>query len=267
MFLGGLQYVVFAFLVNAVEASAPHSLLSTLVWVYYTCNSLSGAVYFLTIMLACLADLTPPGPTRAILFGVLMATAMAGISCTPIISVLLFKSDGALQANVSAFLWLVPIPLLALFYFEETVTPEAMFQARLAHQGEPQVVGWKAAFLSPFMTLKVLGRSSLFRTLTAVTVPVQMANEASQTLLLYYVTSPPLCFSQTDLGALMVLIGASGIVTQGFLLRPLVRLMGERRVLVFSSVAGAVHTVFYALAEDKQMLVTGAGERGERRER
>ena len=57
------------------------------------------------------------------------------------------------------------------------------------------------------MSLRVLARSPLFRTLTCVTFPAQMANESSQTLLLYYATSVPLCFSQQDLGGLMMMIG------------------------------------------------------------
>ena len=85
-----------------------------------------------------------------------------------------------------------------------------------------------------------------------------MANESSQTLLLYYATSMPLCFTQQDLGGLMMMIGLSSVLTQGLVLRPLVRCFGERRVLILSSLAGAVHTVFYAFATAKSTLTIGA---------
>ena len=131
LLLNGVQYPVFASLVNLVESeTADIGLIKSLVYAYYACNSASGALSFLTIMLSCLADVTPSGPGRAVAFGLLLAIACAGVFCTPLISVLVFQSDALVQAKVSAFLWTVAVPVSTFFFFKETVTPEALFQAR-----------------------------------------------------------------------------------------------------------------------------------------
>lgn len=41
-----------------------------------------------------------------------------------------------------------------------------------------------------------------------------MVNESTQTLLLYYITTDPLCFTQTDMSILMVTIGLTGMLIQ-----------------------------------------------------
>lgn len=75
----------------------------------------------------------------------------------------------------------------------------------------------------------VLFRSRLFKILTLVIFLTQMANEATQTLLMYYLTDPPLCFTDTDLAGLFVVLGVTSILAQAGLLRPLIRIFGEVR--------------------------------------
>ncbi|GMH93748.1 hypothetical protein TrVE_jg12173 [Triparma verrucosa] len=267
LILMALPAVAFALVVHMVSLTESDpsptniSILTNLVPLYYTANSLTGTINFLTLIFACLADLTPSGPRRAVAFGLLLAIFMAGISCSPIITLLVYNGDNTTAVNVACFVWIFIVPAWVILGFSETVTPAKQFEARVAHQNEvasrPPRSRFHSIFLAPFLSLKVLTRTKLFRILCTVIIIVEMVNESTQTLLLYYITTPPLCFTQEDMSVLMVTIGLSGIISQGFLLRPLNKLMGERRLLLFSSVAGMFHALLYAFADTKALVFAG----------
>ncbi|GMH74323.1 hypothetical protein TrLO_g3202, partial [Triparma laevis f. longispina] len=202
------------------------------------------------------------GPQRAGAFGLLLAIFMAGISCSPIITLLAFHGNNKMAANVACFIGIFVLPAGFIFGFKETVTPESMFEARVKYEnenaGEEAKSVWYRIFLSPLLSMKVLTRTKLFRILCPIIIIVQMVNESTQTLLLYYITTDPLCFTQTDMSILMVTIGLTGMLIQGLFLRPLVQCMGEKKLLFLSSIAGTVHALMYAFAEDKPLIFGGA---------
>jgi DHA1 family tetracycline resistance protein-like MFS transporter len=243
-----------------VPPSEDSSLVHWTLWlpsVYFMVNALTGPVQFMAVLLAACADLTPPGPSRAVVFGVVLALFLGGIACAPFVSEII----GNINVTVifASIVAAVVVPLLIIFVVKETVTPQMAFEAKLQQErdSDPNATFFQW-MMSPFTCMKILLRSSLFINLTLLVVFSTMAAEASQTLLLYYIVAPPLNFTDADNAKLMVMIGLTGIFAQGFLLKPAVACFGERRVLIFSGVVGAIHMACYSFATDKALMYVGA---------
>jgi hypothetical protein len=159
-------------------------------------NALTGVVSFQALLLAAATDVVPPGRGRAAAFGVILSIFMLGIAFSPFVVELLDTPDIAV---VAASVWgCVGVPLYMVFFFRETVSPRAAFEAKLRHEDELALSASKASgaspptplraaagrALAPFRCMKILMRSRLFVVLTALIVFTGMANEASQTMLL-----------------------------------------------------------------------------------
>ncbi|GMH69609.1 hypothetical protein TrRE_jg1096, partial [Triparma retinervis] len=263
--LPSLAYFFILFYLHQVQDStslstpSDYATLGSLPYIYYSLNAVTGIANFLTLVITCTADVLPAGPARAVAVGVILAIFFAGVSMAPLIVNSLIPSDVA-TAALSYLIIGVAVPLYACFGLKESLTPAVAFQAKLQREqkqgGAPDTLLTRLS--APFRSLTILLRNRLFKTLTLIIFLTTMANEATQTLLMYYLTDPPLCFTDADLASLMVIMGITGIIAQAGLLRPLIRIFGERRLLMFSSLAGAVHCAMYAFAEDKGMIYASA---------
>jgi fucose permease len=75
-------------------------------------------------------------------------------------------------------------------------------------------------------------------------------------LLIYYLEER-LAFGDSDVARMFMLMGLSGILIQGVLLKYITELIGEKRVVVVSFVLGIVTNLIYGLAKNKSTIFIG----------
>jgi DHA1 family tetracycline resistance protein-like MFS transporter len=64
-------------------------------------------------------------------------------------------------------------------------------------------------------------------------------------------------WTSTNIGLAMMAMGACGVVVQGFLTRPLIKLMGERNAILFGTTFGAIGFAIYGFAPDWKTFMLG----------
>jgi len=191
---------------------------------FFLANAATGAIEFIAIVLSSCADVVEAGPSRAVAFGMVVALFLLGFAFAPLVSTLV--GDHVKSVLFASFLGAFVLPIFTVFFVPETVTASAAYQVKMklaaeAASYEPNGT-WLQTLLEPFKCMKVLVRSSLFKYLTLLLVFCTMAQEAAQTLLLYYVVAPPLNFTDRDSAVLLIVVGLTGVFCQAVLLKPLV---------------------------------------------
>jgi fucose permease len=72
----------------------------------------------------------------------------------------------------------------------------------------------------------------------------------SQTLLVYYVEEQ-LNFRDQDIATMFLIFGILGIIVQGFILKLMNGLFGERRIVLIAFTFGVIHNILYGVARHK----------------
>jgi len=166
---------------------------------------------------AYLADIMAP-EHRAASAGLLLAMMSLSIMATPMVGAV----AGAYQKELFAICLGASAAVLPLCYW---TLPESLRD----EDRRP------ATFLNPFVTLKMLNRSRLFRRLTACAMASGIALQGTQTILFFYLKQR-FELTATDLSHVILGYGVSSFVVQGVCLKPLRDWLGERLLLIFGMV-------------------------------
>lgn len=100
---------------------------------------------------------------------------------------------------------------------------------------------------SAWKSLAILRRNKLFVRLTIILMMTAVVSEGLQDLLIQYLQIK-LGFRPKDNSQLFVILGMSSLIVQGVLLRPLLALFGEARLLCFGITLSSVQQLSLALA-------------------
>lgn len=203
------------------------------------------------------------------MFGLLLSGFSLGFALSPILA-LGFSHFGVSCLSLSL---LILSFIYSLFFLPETLPAEIAEAARYQRRNRQEIaIGqggqeggaaetetgtWVKSFgqmmIRPIQELSILNRNSFFRLLSALAFFSGMSTSADQTLLLYYVEDR-LNFNDHDVAIMFGMIGILGIFVQGFLLRPLTVLLGEKSVVVMAFTMGAITNTLYAFAPSKQFI-------------
>jgi MFS family permease len=254
------------------------------VW-YYVANTLTGAVSFLSVVLATLADIVPE-KFRTVAYGLLMSGYYGAFALGPTVPLVVHSHQAtamiAASANIAA---LVAVTVLFPGTSQRTLETDALpLEARLlglghsdesetavlislSHQDANESISlldcshvhasltrW-SCFLwntvtTPFREVSILLRTRSLRLVAAGAFFAAMVFACDATLLIYYIEAH-LNVGSEDISRMFLVLGVFGIVLQAGCLKPLIRSIGDKRLLVVSFISGTVHNLLYGAARSK----------------
>ena len=178
-----------------------------------------------------------------------------GFSVSPCLAVAL--TDKA--AAATSFGLLSSGLLCALLFIPETLSKSIADRNKETRrmQEDPNESFLKRSIYRPFRDMKILNRNRFFRIMACVNCLSSMAFSAEYTLFVYYVEDE-LDFGSSEIAAVFAISGLIGIVMCGYFLKPLNDLLGERLLLVFAYVLGAIHDVLYGFAKASWIIFIGS---------
>jgi len=182
--------------------------------------------------MAYVADVTPPAG-RAVAFGRTGIAIGLGFVLGPALGGLLGSVDPRLPFWVAAALSLVNAAY-GIFVLPESLPPER----RRAFE-------WRRA--NPLGSLTLLRSSRKLAGLAGVMFLANIAHAALPATFVLY-AGYRFGWDARDVGFVLALVGASSALVQGVLVGPLVRRLGERRVLLLGLLCGNVGFLAYGLA-------------------
>lgn len=219
---------------------------------YYSVGAIQGLVNWIAVALSALSDVMPK-QWRAPSFGLLLAGFSLGFAIAPLLALLLGHFNVTIMSLTMVLLGLVVV----VFFFPETLPREASERASLRRveqvDGMRGIHPWVRVVSRPLWELTILNRSRLFRLLSALAFFSGIVSSGDRTLLIYYLEER-LGFDDKDVATLFLIMGGLGIVVQGVVLKILNDSIGERKVVMFCFMLGAVHNCLYGLAKDKQTI-------------
>ena len=222
----GLDYLVLYFAPN-------------LAWLFFgrVVAGITGAS--MTVVNAYIADVTPP-EKRAGSYGLLGAMFGVGFIVGPVVGGFLGNLDLRLPFLAAAGLALLNF-LYGVFVLPESLPPERRNQSVSARS------------LSPLRSLAALGRYPLVRSLAASFILFGMANQTIfNTWVLF--TEGVLGWGPAQNGTGLALVGVLAIVVQAGLVALAVRLLGERRAILWGLAVGVVQFALLGLARSDAMF-------------
>jgi len=225
---------------------------------YYSANAMTGLVNWIAVALSALSDVMPP-KWRAASFGMILAGFSLGFALAPMLALMLDHFHVSLLS-----LSMITIGFFnTVVFFPETLPPETAAESARCRALELQTVGtgWRRAFWTvqrPVRELSILNRNKLFRLLSSLAFFSGMVTSGDQTLLIYYVEER-LDFNDHDIAIMFMLMGILGILVQGVFLKPINDCLGERLVIVFAFVVGALDNTLYGLAKNKITIFIAIG--------
>lgn len=223
------------------------------IW-YYLASSSVGIINYMSIMFAAISDVVPE-ELRAPSFAIMLAGWYSGFALGPSFPVLMTHFHVSILSLVLAILSF----LLSFFFFPETL-PEAITSRRMMNTAEATPASEERShtpsgivdfITKPFQKATILNRSAMLRMLTVGSFFSSMVFSTDATLVLFYVESH-MDVRDTDVSRMFFVMGCLGVVIQAFLLRPFVRCLGEKGLLVASFVSGTLHNLLYGVARDKR---------------
>eukprot|EP00537_Pseudo-nitzschia_pungens_P004390 CAMPEP_0172362530 /NCGR_PEP_ID=MMETSP1060-20121228/6126_1 /TAXON_ID=37318 /ORGANISM="Pseudo-nitzschia pungens, Strain cf. cingulata" /LENGTH=655 /DNA_ID=CAMNT_0013085063 /DNA_START=360 /DNA_END=2327 /DNA_ORIENTATION=+ len=107
--------------------------------------------------------------------------------------------------------------------------------------------------MRPIQELSILNRDCIFRLLALLALFSGMVNSADQVLLIYYLEEQ-LDFNPADISLMFLILGIAGIVVQVVLMKPLIDVLGEQKVVALAFLAGAADNFLYGTARTKSMI-------------
>jgi DHA1 family tetracycline resistance protein-like MFS transporter len=245
-------------------------------WYYYTSSALTGCVNWTAIAISSLSDVLPQ-QYRAPGIGLLLAGFMLGFSLSPLLT-LLFNN---IQLSAVSFTTVIVGFVLTIFYVPETLPPHVAEEtkrlhrlAREAEEEEQSMNGNTTAsfsklysalctnfLLKPFYGMAILNRNTFFRLISLLAFFTGMVSSGDQVLLIYYLEET-LGFTTKDVSKMFLILGLVGLFAQSCLLKPLTQLVGEKYVVAFAFLCGAVDNAMYGLARNKTTIFCALGIAG-----
>lgn len=227
--------------------------LISLYW-YYPVVAFNGGLNPIAITLAAIAD-SVSAENRTVAFGMVIATSCLGFIFGPILGTLAQTAETALNV---ALLVLILNVVFAMIVLKETLPTVQNTGADHAELETPLMSGesdeseapFKAKSKSGWVALSILGRSSLFRRLSVLIMSYMMVEAGVQGFIGQYLLLT-LDFQTGDQAMMFVALGVCGIVVQFFLLGPLIKLLGEKKLIVFGLVMQIIQQIAVALSFSK----------------
>jgi DHA1 family tetracycline resistance protein-like MFS transporter len=226
------------------------------IW-YYGVGASRGLVNWIAVALSALSDVMPP-KWRAPSFGLLLAGFSLGFALAPTLA--LFLSH--FHVSVLSLCVLVLGLANTIAFFPETLSPHSALEARLNREAQveglsrKQKIWWNIK--RPLWELSILNRNRLFRLLSSLAFFSGVVSSGDQTLLIYYIEEQ-LGFNDKDIAIMFLMMGILGIFVQAVVLKILNDAIGERLVITFCFVLGAIHNVMYGLAKNKATMFLAVG--------
>jgi hypothetical protein len=227
-------------------------------------SSILGIVDFLSISFAILSDVIPQ-EFRTPGYGVLLSAVYGSFAFAPSLALVL----NSVQLAVVSFLLMVTSFLVALAVLPETISEQVQQENYNQHQQRRQAnnqatneSSYRFSTLRrlvygiltrPFREMAILNRSWLLRLVTAGSFLSSMVFASDATLIAYYIEDE-LNVRRADFASLFFVGGIAGIVVQLGLVQPLVRLLGDRKLLVVTFMCGTLHNFVYGMAKSKSAI-------------
>ncbi len=205
---------------------------------------------------AYIADTTEPAK-RAGRFGMMgaifglgfvLGPALGGLLGDPARSLAIPGTDWVLHGGMRVPFFLAAFFSLANFAYGFFVLPESLPKNRR------DTFRWSRA--NPVGALQLLRSHPDLLPLAFVNFLAQLAHLALQTVFTLHAAAK-FHWGSGEIGMAMMAMGACGVVVQGFLTGPLVKLLGERRAIFFGLFFGAVGFAIYALAPNWRIFMIG----------
>ena len=147
---------------------------------YYAVGAIQGLISWIAIALSALSDVMPK-KWRAPSFGLLLAGFSFGFALAPQLALLL----GHFNVTIMSFTMVSSGFLVVLFFFPETVPPEASMRAKLAREEQVAEMegmdAWMWAVYRPLWELTILNRNTLFRLMSALAFFSGIVSSADRT--------------------------------------------------------------------------------------
>ena len=215
-----------------------------LCWIYVV-QAVTQSVSVIAPSLAYMSDRIER-EDRAAAFGLIIASFSVAILIGPPVGALL-----PLHVVPYATLFMLATATLGTAVFlPESVRPEDVVADRGSDPGHTSSM--KAGFVS---ALQILGRSPLFKKLTAILVITAATGEALQDMLIQYLQLQ-LGFTPTDTSIMFMVLGAGALLVQGVLLHMLLKCLGETRLLLVGLVVGGLQQLSLVLATTKWQAIS-----------
>jgi MFS family permease len=240
---------------------------------YFITYSLIGILNFLGIAMAALSD-NVPQEYRAPTYGLLLCVSYGALATGPTVSVLL----GHLGSTIVSLGLMIVSLFTAILFLPETLSEEIrrdnMAIQQQQRQREQELVlqndseaGSNCIHSSlwvplcrlmrrPFHDIAVLNRSWTMRLVAAAAFLESMVFAGDSTLFIYYVEDR-LDMRDNDIARIFIVVGIVGCLLQGGALQPLVRVLGEKKVLLCAFTAAATHNFLFGAATVKLTIYIG----------
>jgi DHA1 family tetracycline resistance protein-like MFS transporter len=240
-------------------------------WWYYGMHAFSGSINWVAVAMSALADVLPQ-QFRAPGIGLLMAGFMLGFSLAPILSIFLQPKPLSFVAFLIVFLGLIS----TVMFVPETLPPAIAREAREREQRRQENARIELTQYStiqafamqiynvisrPFREMAILNRNQFFRLISSLAFFSGIVSSGDQILLVYYLEER-LGFTMADVSKMFVILGCMGLIAQGFLLKPLNDCLGEKNVVAFAFLCGAIDNAMYGLARNKTTIFVALGVAG-----
>lgn len=260
--------------------------------VYYFAISLAGAVDFLSMTFAALSDVLP-AELRAPGYGVLLSGYYTGFTLAPSLPMVLSHFHVSIfscgTALVALLLGMVALPETLPAEVaegnqsasedddnENSVSRDRInsgdsysvvdndieiFQqqphARDLIDTDTDTVHWLSkvthTVTQPLRDMSILTRGRL-PILAAGSFFSAMVYSSDKTFVVYYIEYQ-MNVRDDDLAKMFLIFGSVGVVIQAFLLQPLLKIVGEKKLLVIAFISGTCHNALYGLAKSKNVIL------------
>lgn len=230
-------------------------------WWYYGWKAISGLVNWMAIAISALADVLPHR-LRAPSIGLLISGFMLGFALAPLLAFVFSNVHLPLINFIFVLLGLIA----TVFFVPETLPPPVAAEARRKRQLEAEQHEqmerdsprrWTnkvlRILLLPLKEMSILNRDSFFRLISLLAFFSGIVSSGDQVLLVYYIEER-LEFTTRDVSIVFFIIGVMGLLVQGFLLKPLNDLVGEKIVVSIAFLFGAINNTMYGTARNKSTI-------------
>jgi MFS transporter, DHA1 family, tetracycline resistance protein len=257
---------------------------------YYIVQSMGGAVDFFSMSFAAASDVLAPD-IRAAGYGVLMACFYLGFSLAPQLPLIMSHFHVSLFSMASGILAV----LVALVTLPETLPESVAEDNRVEIEQEQQQqneshrqLRWSTSGSSysdeetsvqfllsrndeqsvesshwmysvfhtatrPIRDMSILTRGNL-PILAAASCFQAMVYATDKTFVIYYIEDQ-MNVRDDDIAKMFIIFCPLGVIIQAFFLQPLLRMVGEKRLLVIAFVSGTCHNLLYGLARSKNVIL------------
>ena len=221
---------------------------------YYCAVCVTGLVNWMAVAISALSDIVPP-KWKAASFGLMMA----GFSCGFGVSPMLMLTMSHTSVSVLSMCILIGLLCFIVYVVPETLPTEVAEEARRTRIEKSDNKGLQCrhpfaqTLLMPMKELSILNRSNVFRLLSVLAFFSSVVSTADRDLLLYYLEDQ-YDFDDKDVSMLFLIVGSLGVIVQGFVLKPLNDLMGEKKVLTLAFSVGIFVNILYGVAPSKKVI-------------